>query len=114
MTEQIQILSSKLINLDNQIIKLNKHIIQLRQQKALIEKELIGQLQLSKLQNHQITINNKKIRMCNECNYTPLTYKYLEHQLNNLFPNNKEKVNGMIKHIKKQRGKTNTYVLKIK
>lgn len=114
MTEKIQSLTSKLIELDNQISKLNKYLGQLRQQKSVIEKELIGQLQMNNLNNHQITFNNRKIRMCNECNYTPLTYTFLEEQLNRLFPGNEGKVKAMIKNIKSQRGKKTGYVIKIK
>lgn len=114
MTQQIQSLSSKLIELDNQIAKVTKYLSQLRQQKAVIEKQLIGQLQINNLNNHQITMNNRKIRMCNECNYTPLTYTFLEEQLNRLFPNSETKVKAMIKNIKAQRGKKMSYVIKIK
>lgn len=114
MTQQIQSLSGKLIELDNQIAKVTKYLSQLRQQKTVIEKQLIGQLQINNLNNHQITMNNRKIRMCNECNYTPLTYTFLEEQLNRLFPNSEVKVKAMIKNIKAQRGKKMSYVIKIK
>jgi hypothetical protein len=114
MTNQIQSLSANLIELDNQINKISKYLSQLRQQKLTIEKQLIGQLQLNNLNNHQITMNNRKIRMCNECNYTPLTYSFLEEQLNRLFPNNNAKVKAMIKNIKSQREKKYGYVIKIK
>lgn len=114
MTERIQGLTAKLIEVDNQIIKLNKYLVQLRQQKSMIEKELIGQLQMNNLNNHQITMNNRKIRMCPECNYTPLTYSFLEEQLNRLFPNSEAKVKAMIKNIKGQREKKTGYVIKIK
>jgi hypothetical protein len=114
MTERIQGLTAKLIEVDNQISKLNKYLAQLRQQKTIIEKELIGQLQINNLNNHQITMNNHKIRMCEECNYTPLTYSFLEEQLNRLFPGSEAKVKAMVKNIKSQRSKKIGYVIKIK
>lgn len=109
----IQQTTSKLLQLENQISSLNTMISRLREQKSLVEQQLVQQMSQQGLTNHQITLGENKIRVCCECNYTPLSYKFLEEQLNSLFPGNPENIKNMIKYIKNQRGKKYSTGVKI-
>lgn len=112
-SKQIQDLSKRLLELNNEISKVNNYLAQLRQQKSNIEKNLVYQMSNNGLTNHQITLGNNKIRVCRDCNYSPLTYKFLEEQLNALFPNNNQKIKEMISYIKNQRTKKYSTGVKI-
>lgn len=111
-SENIKPLTVKLLKLQNQINILQNQINQLKEQRNQIERLLINDLHRNNID--RINLQNKKLIICNECNYTPLSYKYLEQQLNSLFPNEGPKVKAMIKYMKGNRGKTVNQTIKIK
>lgn len=111
-TGNIKPLTIKLLQLQNQINQLQNQISQLREQKQNIEQMLIRDLKNNNIE--RINLQNKKLVVCKECNYTPLTYKYLEEQLNSLFPNENSKVKAMIKYMKNNRQKQIVQNIKIK
>lgn len=111
--QRIKELSSALLSIDEQIMKISEYLSSLRKQRTNVEQLLMGEMRRNNLENHQITLNDKKIRMCNECNYTPLSYKFLEEQLNTLFPGDNVKVKQMVNYIKSKRDKTQCKVIKI-
>ena len=113
MSATIKQLSSTLIEIDNKIAEITMYINHLKQKKQEVENALIMELQRNNLTKHQITFNDKRLRICRECNYTPLSYKFLEQELNKLFPGEPAKIKGMVAHIKAQRQKRYSNCIKI-
>ena len=111
-TGNIKPLTVKLLQLQNNINQLQNQINQLREQKQQVEQMLINDLRNNNID--RINLQNRKLVICKECNYTPLTYKYLEEQLNSLFPNDISKVKAMIKYMKNNRQKQIVQNIKIK
>lgn len=114
MTSEIKELTNNLINIEKEINKVNEYIYKLRRQKEIFENKLIILLKNNNLDDRKITLNNNKLYVCNECNYTPLSYNFLEEQLNILFPENPDKIKKIIKYIKNNRIKKINQKIKIK
>lgn len=103
--------SIALLKLESKINELNNTLLQLKEQKKKLEQRLI--LNLESNNTNLIKIGKYKIKLAAETNYTPLTYKFVEANLNLMFPNNGEKVNQIIKFIKSNREKQINKCLKI-
>lgn len=105
-------LTIKLLEVQNRITKLQDEIMKLKQYKNQIELSLINELKRNNI--NQLDLNGRKLVICKDCNYTPLSYKFLEQQLNTIFPNENDKVKAMIKYIKNNRHKQYSQSLKFK
>lgn len=111
--ENIDNYSKLIVSIDNKINEYQHLITQLKQKKNKIELYLLQYFNSNNLD--KLKLGNKlEIVRKYENIYTPLSYKFIEEQMNLLFPNNTEKVKQMIQYIKSNRTKTIQENIKIK
>tara|TARA_B100000963_G_C22632257_1_gene675569 strand:- start:3297 stop:3641 length:345 start_codon:yes stop_codon:yes gene_type:complete len=90
------------VNLNNIIEEKNSEIKQLRQAKSQLNNDLFSIIETNNLQNSTFRINNNNIRYTSVKQTSPLTLKYLEQCLNNLF-DDEEKINEIMNYVKQNR-----------
>lgn len=87
---------------DNTIKKYNQHIKKLKDQKDILENELLFIIKKNNLEHLKVNIDNSKI-ICNNTSSLPsLSYKFLEESLNE-YLQNKEESKNICSFIKKKR-----------
>tara|TARA_A100001015_G_scaffold161175_1_gene179173 strand:- start:3345 stop:3689 length:345 start_codon:yes stop_codon:yes gene_type:complete len=90
------------INIDNIIEEKNNEIKELRKAKTGINNELFTIIENNNLQNSTFRINNNNIRYTSCKQTSPITLKYLENCLNNLF-DDENQVEKIMNYIKENR-----------
>ena len=92
----------KWIKIDSIIEEKNNEIKQLRQVKTNLNNDLLILIEENNLQNSTFRINNNNIRYATSKQTSPITLKYLEKCLNDLF-DNESQIERIMNYIKENR-----------
>lgn len=111
MDNSIKLLTKQYLELQTASDRLQKQINELRERRKRVETQLVHNIQSHGLQKHAITYQGRKVYLGRETCYDGLSFKFLESCLMKLF-NDSEKVKKIIKFIKSQRSKTQSYCIK--
>lgn len=94
------------VSIDNELKKINERTKQLREQKQTLMETITNYASDNKLLTSTIQISDGKLKFGNNKVQEPLTYKYLEKCLNELYDDT-DKVNTILSYIKQNRGSKN-------
>lgn len=113
MDNNTKILTKQYLELQAATDRLQKQIAELREQRRIIESQLVSSIKANGLQKHAITYQGKRVYLGHETCYDNLSYKFLQDCLMKLF-NDNDKVIKIIKYIKSQRKHTQNYCIRTK
>lgn len=111
MDNSTKLLTKQYLDIQNKCEQLQKQICEMREQRKKIETQLIRNIHSNGLQKHAITYQGRKVYLGRETCYDGLTFKFLETCLLKLF-GDKDKTNKIIKFIKDQRGRIQSYCIR--
>ena len=97
------------LDLDNQIITLQKAIRERKKKKDELSKVILGAMKNNEIQ--QMNLKQDKLVYCVSQHKKPMNKEYLNHVLNNYF-NNEEKASDVLTHIFENRQRTEKVRLK--
>ena len=87
---------------DNQLKALNEQIHKLREKKTRLNNTILPYVQENNLNNATVQISDGKLKFVNTRVATPLTFRYLEQQLNEVIKNETQVVK-IMEYIKQKR-----------
>ena len=87
---------------DNQIKVYNDKVKEIRQKKSSIGENIVEYMQRKHPNHSTIEISDGKLKIANTNTTTPISLKYIEECANSYF-NDKNIVDGFMKHIKNRR-----------